>query len=129
MVEKFMIRQKETCRFCSVIGYITTGCPTKVNIGRSINLIVLLKHKYCFRPIEKDEVSNIYRSQIDQPKIKHICCQQLLLSTKPCLNKRPKIENLIVKATFFDNVGNTIIGFCNTMIELKLIIGYIDNKI
>ena len=62
------------------------------------------------------------------PKIKHLRCQQLLCSTKPCPNKRPEIDNLIVKVTFYDNVENPIIGFCNVMVELKLIISFIDNK-
>ena len=53
---------------------------------------------------------------------------QLLCSTKPCPNKRPEIDNLIVKVSFYDNVGNPIIGFCNVMVELKLIISLIDNK-
>ena len=91
-------------------------------------LIVLLKEKYSFRPIKNDEVSNIYRTVIDWPKIKHLCCQQLLCSTKPCPNKRPEIDNLIVKVTFYDNVGNPIIGFYNVMAELKFIISFIDNK-
>ena len=59
---------------------------------------------------------------IDWPKIKPLRCQQLLCSTKPCPNKRPDIDNLIVKVTCYGNVGNPIIGFCNIMVELKLII-------
>ena len=50
------------------------------------------------------------------------------MSTKLCPNKRPDIDSLIVKVTFYDNVGNPIIGFCNVMVELKLIISFIDNK-
>ena len=102
-----------------------------MNIGKVINgdeLIFLLKDKCSFRTIKNDEVSNIYRSVIDWPKIKHLRCQQFLYSTKPCPNKRPEIDNLIVKVTFYDNVGNPIIGFCNVMVELKLIISFIDNK-
>ena len=101
-----------------------------MNIGKLIKgdeLIVLLKDKCSFRPIKNDEVSNIYRSIIDWPKIKHLRCQQLLCSTKPCPNKRPDIDNLIVIFTFYVNVGNPIIGFC-IMVELKLIISFIDNK-
>ena len=47
----------------SVIGHITTGCPTKMNIERLLkgdDLIGLLKDKCCFRPIQNNEVSNIY---------------------------------------------------------------------
>ena len=91
-------------------------------------MIVLLKDKYSFRPITNDEVSNIYRSIIDSPKIKYLRYQQLLCSTKPCSNKRPDIDNLFVKVTFYDNVGNPIIGFYNIMVELKLIMDFIDNK-
>ena len=36
------------------------------------------------------------------------------------------VSTLIV--TFYDQVGNPIIGFCNNMVELKLIISFIDNK-
>ena len=54
--------------------------------------------------------------------------ETILCSTKVCPNKRPEIDNLIVKVTFYDNVGNPIIGFCNVMVELKLIISFIDNK-
>ena len=53
---------------------------------------------------------------------------KLLCSTKPCPNKRPEIDKLIVKITFYDNVGNSIIGFCNIMVELNLIISFINNK-
>ena len=73
-----------------------------MNIGKLINgdeLIILLKDKCSFRTIKIDEVSNIYRSVIDWPKIKHLRCQQLLCSTKPCPNKRLEIDNLIVKVT------------------------------
>ena len=82
-----------------------------------------------FSTNKNDEVSNIYRSIIDWPKIKHLRCQQLLCSTRPCPNKRPDINNLIVKVTYYDNVGNPIIGFYNIMVKLKLIISFIDNKI
>ena len=102
-----------------------------MNIGKINNgdeLIILLKDKCSLRTIKNDEVSNIYRSVIDCPKIKHLRCQQLLFSTKLCPNKRPKIDNLIVKNTFYDQVGNPIIGFCNVMVELKLKISFIDNK-
>ena len=102
-----------------------------MNIGQLIkgdDLIVLLKYKCSFKPIKNNEVGNIYRSIIDWLKLKHLCCQQLLCSTKPCPNKRPYIDNLIVKVTFYDNVGNAIICFCNIMVELKLIISYIDSK-
>ena len=102
-----------------------------MNIGQLIrgdDLIVLLKDECSFKPIKNDEVGNIYRSIIDWLKLKHLCCQQLLCSTKPCPNKRPYIDNLIVKVTFYDNVGNAIICFCNIMVELKLIISYIDSK-
>ena len=74
-----------------------------MNIGKLINddeLIVLLKDKSSFRPIKNDEVSNIYRSIIDWPNIKYLRCQQLLCSTKLCPDKRPDIDNLIVKITF-----------------------------
>ena len=91
-------------------------------------MIVLLKDECSFRPIKNNEVSNIYRSVVDWPKIKHLRYQQLLCSSKPCPNKRPEIDNLIVKVTFYGNVGNAIIGFCNVMVELKLIISFIDNK-
>ena len=91
-------------------------------------MIVLLKDKGSFRPIKNDEVGSIYRSIIDWPKLKHLRCQQLLCSTKPCPNKRPNIDNLIVKVTFSDNVGNAIIGFYNITVELKLIISCIDNN-
>ena len=95
-----------------------------MNIGQLIkgdDLIVLLKDKCSFRPIKNDEVGNIYRSIVNWPKLKHLRCQQLLCSTKLCPNERPDIDNLIVKVTFHDNVGNAIIGFCNIMVELKLI--------
>ena len=48
-----------------------------MNIGKIINgdeLIILLKDKCSFRKIKNDEVSNIYRSVIDWPKIKHLRC-------------------------------------------------------
>ena len=124
-------RKKKTWWFCSIIEHITTDCPTKMNIGQLIkgdNLIVLLKEKCSFRPIKNDEVGNIYCSIVNWPKLKHLRCQQLLCSTKLCPNEWLDIDNLIVKGTFHDNVGNAIIGFCNNMVELKLIISYIDNK-
>ena len=96
-------KRKKTCGFCPVIGHITTGCPTKINIVKLINddeLIILLKDKCSFIPIKNDEVSNTYRSVIDWPKIKYLRCQQLLCSTKQCPNKRREIDNLIVKVTF-----------------------------
>ena len=129
--KKYVLELKKNCGFCSVIGYITTGGPTKMNIGRLIkgdDLIILLKDKCSIRPIKNDEIGNIYRSIINWPKLKHLRCQQLLCSTNPCPNKRPDIDNLIVKVTFYDNIGNAIISFCNIMVELKLIISYIYNK-
>ena len=74
-----------------------------MNIGQLINgddLIVLLKDKSFFRPIKNNEVGNIYRSIIDQTKLKRLRCQQLLCFTKPSPNKRLDIEELIVKVTF-----------------------------
>lgn len=87
-----------------------------------------MKDKDTFKPIENNEVSNIFRSVIDWPKIKHLRCQQLLCSTKPYHNKVPDIYNLIVKVTFYDKIENAIISFYNIMVELKLIIIFIDNK-
>ena len=52
-----------------------------------------LKDKYVFKPIENDQVHTIHRSIIDQPKIKYLRCQQLLYSTKLCVNKRLVIDN------------------------------------
>ena len=111
--------------------HIIPGCTTKMNIGIIIKgdgLIVLLKDECAFKLIENDEVGNIFRSIIDWPKIKHLRCQQLLCSTKPCHNKRLDIDNLIVKAIFYDKIGNKIIDFYNIMVQLKLIISFIDNK-
>ena len=93
-----------------------------MNIGQLIkgdDLIVLLKDLCSFRPIKNDEVGNIYSSIIDWSKLKHLRCQQLLCSTKPFPNKRPDIGSLIIKFTFYNNVGNAIIGFCNIMVELN----------
>ena len=53
---------------------------------------------------------------------------KLCPNKRRCPNKRPDIDSLIIKVTFYDNVGNPIIGFCNIMVELKLIISFIDNK-
>ena len=55
-------------------------------------------------------------------KIQHLLCQRLVCSTKPCHNKRPDRDNLIVRVTFYDKIGNEIIGSNNIMVELKLII-------
>ena len=61
-----------------------------MNIGKLINsdeLIILLKDNYSFRPIKNDEASNIYRSVIDWPRIKHLRCQLLLCSTDILVEK------------------------------------------
>ena len=92
------------------------------------DLIFLLKDKYAFKPIENDQVSNIFRSVIYWPKIKYLRCQWLLYSTNLYHNKRPDIDNLIVKVTFYDKIGNAIIRYCNVMVELKFIVNFIDNR-
>ena len=54
-------KRKKTCSNCSITGHITTGCPTKMKIGKlnkGDELIILLKDKYSFRTIKNDEVSN-----------------------------------------------------------------------
>ena len=57
------IKGKKTSAFYTMIGQIIPGCATKMNIGIIIkgdDLIVLLKHKSIFKPIESDQVSNIF---------------------------------------------------------------------
>ena len=61
-------KEGKTCRFCSMIEYTTSSCATKMNIGIIISgdeLIDFLKDKYTFKPIENDQVTNIYRSVIN----------------------------------------------------------------
>ena len=53
-----------------------------VQLIKGDDLIESLEDKCSFRPIKNDEVINIYRSQIDWPKLKHLRCQQLFSSTK-----------------------------------------------
>ena len=114
-----------------MIGHTTSSCSTKIDIGKMVNgdeLILFLNDRCAFKPVENDQVNIIYRSIINWPKIKHLRCQQLLCSTKRCINKRPNIDNLIVKVTFYDNNGDGIIGFYNIIEELNLIIIFIDYK-
>ena len=33
-------RKKKTCGFCAVSGHITIGCPTKINIGQLIRVVI-----------------------------------------------------------------------------------------
>ena len=62
------IEGKKTSAFNTMIGQIIPDCATKTNIGIIIkgdDLIVLLKHKSNFKPIENDQVSKIFCSIID----------------------------------------------------------------
>ena len=70
------------------MGNTTSSCATKMNFGKIIiddELIDILKDKCAFKPIENDQVYNIYRSVINWPKIKHLRCKQLLCSTRLCV--------------------------------------------
>ena len=88
-----------------------------------------MKDKCALKPSDNDQVHNIYRSIIDWPQMKYLRCHQLLCSTKSWLTKRPAIDNLIVKVTFYDNNGDDIIGFCNIIVELNSIISLLTIKI
>ena len=57
-----------------MIRHITSGYANKMNIGKIINgdeSTIFLKNKCAFKPIENDQVNNIYRFVINLSKIKH----------------------------------------------------------
>ena len=57
-----------------MIRHITSGYANKMNIGKIINgdeSTIFLKDKCAFKPIENDQVNNIYRFVINLSKIKH----------------------------------------------------------
>ena len=59
-------------------------------------------------------------------KTKHIRCQHLSCSTNPKPNIRPDIDDLVVKISGYDINGLAVNGYSNVLMELKIIIRYIN---
>ena len=71
----------------------------------------------------------MYREYImNITKMKHIRYQNLLCSTSPKSNIRPDIENHIVKISSYDINGLVVNGYSNVLMELKIVIRYINLK-
>ena len=121
-----------SCGFCSISGHRTIGCSLKKGIGTEItgdNLIEYLPKQCPFKIIDSEQASNVYREYImNITKIKHITCQSILCSTTPKSKIRPDIDNLIVKINGYDINGLVVNGYSNVLMELKIVIRYINLK-
>ena len=129
-----LIIQKKisTCGFCSISGHRATDCSLKKGIGTEItgdSLIEYLQKNCPFKIIDSEQSCNVYREYITNiTKIKHIRCQNLLCSTTPKVNIRPDIDNLIVRISGYDINGLVVNGYSNVLMELNIIIRYINQK-
>ena len=86
-----------------------------------------LSNVYSFKLIETDQCSNVLCDKIEWTRPQHMWCQQLLYSTILCNDKRPDVNNLIIKVTCYNKNGVSIIGFVNVLVKLNLsIILYIE---
>ena len=125
-------RKVVSCGFCGILGHRTTGCAYKLSIGTEIHgddSIECLEKHCPFKIIDSEQASNVYREFINnRTKIKHIRCQNLLYSTNPQCNICPNVENLIVKISGFDKDGLVVNGYSNVLIELTLVIKFINQK-
>ena len=101
---------------------IVIGC-------RRDSLIEYLQKNCQFKIIDSEQACNVYREYITNiTKIKHIRCQNLLCSTTPKPNIRPDIDNLIVRISGYDINGLVVNGYSNVLMELNIIIRYINQK-
>ena len=98
MIKLLMIhlkRKKKACGFCSVVGHITTGCPTKMNIGK-----IILKDKCSFRTIEMTRlVIFIVRLLIDQ-KVNIYVVNNYYVQLNHVQIRGQKLITLLLKSRF-----------------------------
>ena len=121
-----------SCGVFSISGHRTTDCSLKKGIGTEItgdSLIEYLQKNYLFEIIDSEQASNVYRKYItSKTKIQNIRYQKCLCSTTPRSNIRPDIDNLIAKISCYDKDGLVVNGYSNVLMELKIVIKYINKK-
>ena len=106
--------------------FIKKGIGTEIT---SDNLIEYLQTNCPFKVIDSEQACNVYREYITNiTKIKYIRCQNRLCSTTPKVNISPDIDNLIVRISGYDINGLVVNGYSNVLMELNIIIRYINQK-
>ena len=132
---KFYIVKSKENRILWILQYIwpwNNRLFIEKGIGTEItgdSLIEYLQKNCPFKIIGSEQASNIYREYITNiTKIKHIRCQNFSCSTTRISNIRSNIDNLIVKISGYDINGLVVNGYSNVLMELKIIIRYINFK-
>ena len=62
-------------------------------------LVDLLQNTCLFKTIESDQCANAFYESLDFIRIHHLKCHQLFTKNIQCMNKRPDVDNLLVKVT------------------------------